>query len=217
MEPATAVHEDRHGRILAELAGLSLALARDLQERALAAETAEEAARLATAFQHISRGVRQTLALELKVIRFRNELDREAKAAAAEAAEAARCHENFRAPAIRARRDSVAHAVERLIYCEPESEETDFDDRRALALQVRLNEWLALAGDRPDFTTTDEDALIIEACEMLGLDPGRLYVFEDEAEPSPDEPAAAFDPEAPAPELEAGVEAGRVPVLSDTS
>ena len=60
---AAAIPEDRHGRILAELAGMGLELARDLRERALAAETAEEATRLARAFQAISRGVRQTLAL----------------------------------------------------------------------------------------------------------------------------------------------------------
>ncbi|WP_334165496.1 hypothetical protein, partial [Phenylobacterium sp.] len=66
--------QDRHSAMLAELAAMSLTLARDLQNRALEADTPAEAAKLAAAFQRVARGLRQTLALELKVIRFRDEM-----------------------------------------------------------------------------------------------------------------------------------------------
>ncbi|HVI34393.1 hypothetical protein [Phenylobacterium sp.] len=77
--PIPAIAEDRHGRILAELAGLSLELARDLQARALAAESAEDAAKLAAAFHRTARCVRQCLALEAKLV---HDLAREARVAA---------------------------------------------------------------------------------------------------------------------------------------
>jgi hypothetical protein len=69
MDEPLHISETRHGKILAELAQLGLSLAKDLHARALDAESAEEAARLATAFHRISRGVRQTLALEAKLMR----------------------------------------------------------------------------------------------------------------------------------------------------
>jgi len=50
--------------ILAELSELGLALARDLQACALAADEASDKADLSLAFQRTSRSVRQTLALE---------------------------------------------------------------------------------------------------------------------------------------------------------
>lgn len=60
---------ERHGRMLAELGELGLSLARDLQGRALSAETPQEASQLADAFNRISRSVRQSLALEAKLLR----------------------------------------------------------------------------------------------------------------------------------------------------
>ncbi|MCR5879149.1 hypothetical protein [Phenylobacterium sp. J367] len=66
--------EDRHTVTLRALAGMSLELCRDLQQRALNAESPEDAVRLATAFHRVSRGLRQTLALELKLVRYKDEL-----------------------------------------------------------------------------------------------------------------------------------------------
>ena len=77
--PIAPIPEDRHGRILAELAGLSLELSRDLQARALAAETVEDATKLAAAFHRTARAVRQCLALEARLIHDRA---REARARA---------------------------------------------------------------------------------------------------------------------------------------
>src|SRR5690606_31011204 len=115
--PEAPIHDDRHGRILAEMAGMGLEIARDLRERALAAETA---VRLARAFHTVSRGVRQSLALELKVISFRNALHREVAEgeAQAKAAEAA-----ARAPRVDRRREEIGSRVEQLIYTEYEGYE----------------------------------------------------------------------------------------------
>jgi hypothetical protein len=172
MTPADATTEDRHGRILAELAGLSLELARDLQARATAAESGEEAARLASAFHQVSRGLRQTLALELKVIRFRGELAREAQAA--EAAEVRR-RVAVRDAAVEARRWEVASQVRPLIWTEREDELSDAKRAEAERLDLDFDGWLQEAQRRPDFLEVDVDDLIIEACEVLGFDTALLY------------------------------------------
>ena len=166
--------DDRHGRILAELAGMGLELARDLRERALAAETPEEATQLARAFHTVSRGVRQSLALELKVARFRAELAREDYSAAQ--AEAA-----VREPHIDRRREEIGREVERLIYTEYEGyEHAPWEDPRANRLQWKLNDWMKVASARPDFTTDDLDRQILAACEALGLDPARFATLDDD-------------------------------------
>jgi hypothetical protein len=60
---------ERHGRMLAELAELGLGLARELHGRAVDAESSQEKAQLADAFQRMSRSVRQSVALEAKLQR----------------------------------------------------------------------------------------------------------------------------------------------------
>ena len=62
---------ERSDTMLDELAKLGLVLARDLQQRALEAEDNDQAVRLATAFHHVSRSVRQSLALIEKLRRDR--------------------------------------------------------------------------------------------------------------------------------------------------
>src|SRR5215218_9053697 len=76
MATPTAMRE-RQDRILGELSELGLALARDLQARALAAETVAEAADLGLAFQRVALSVRQALALEAKLERDRQAAERE--------------------------------------------------------------------------------------------------------------------------------------------
>ena len=68
---------ERQERILAELSELGIALARDLQARALAAEDVATASELGLAFQRVSRSVRQTLALDAKLERDRQRAERE--------------------------------------------------------------------------------------------------------------------------------------------
>ncbi|MCR5880605.1 hypothetical protein [Phenylobacterium sp. J367] len=202
--------EDRHTVILRELAGMTLRLCRDLQNRALEAESSDEATRLAIAFHRVSRGLRQTLALELKLVRYKDGLlreaaDRDALARARLEAEQARAL----APggAVWKRKEAVASQVERLIF--DEYDPTDWDDgsddeetvayrRHQSAIERtfdRFSDWLQDAAARPDFTTADLDDLIVEGCEACGVDPARLYDFgegqgaaESEAEPPPSEP-----------------------------
>jgi hypothetical protein len=64
---------ERHGRILARLSELGLSLAETVHERALSAETPAQTAELGLAFHRISRSVRQTLALEAKLERDRQQ------------------------------------------------------------------------------------------------------------------------------------------------
>jgi hypothetical protein len=71
--PGASDMAERHGRILARLSELGLSLAETVHERALAAETTEETAELGLAFHRISRSVRQTLALEAKLERERQQ------------------------------------------------------------------------------------------------------------------------------------------------
>jgi len=58
---------ERHGRMLARLAELSLSAAEILHERLVTAETNAEARDLGLALQRVSRSVRQTLLLEAKL------------------------------------------------------------------------------------------------------------------------------------------------------
>lgn len=104
---------ERHGRTLAKLSELSLALAVDLQPRALAAEDTDEATELANAFQKVARGVRQTMALEAK-------LARDAQAAVRED----KIEDERTRPLRTAQRvTAVRKAVERMIWTEVESDE----------------------------------------------------------------------------------------------
>lgn len=187
--------EDRHTAMLRELAAMSLTLARELQQRALQAETPDEAVKLATAFHRVSRGLRQTLALELKVVRYRDDQAREAQAAAEAAAAAAR------PAAIERRREQVRHAASRAIWVEHErpdwqAEGEDFDlpepptDTRRLACDLHV--WLDRAVRRPDFLDAAFDDLVLEACDAIGADPAFIYGPTRAPAPKPDrEPAAA--------------------------
>lgn len=212
--PPTPVDDDRHGRILAELAGMGLEIARDLRERALAAETGEEATRLARAFQAISRGVRQTLALELKVARFRRELDREGRTAAQ--AEAA-----AREPLVDRRREAIGSRVEQLIYTEHEGYE--FEEAEAERLQWALSDWMEAASAQPDFTAADLDAQILDACRTIGLDPARFAILDAAERRAAPRRARPGDDEDDGWEDEAGDDADdeaagvRRPALADSS
>lgn len=176
--------EDRHTAMLRELAAMSLTLARDLQQRALQAETPDEAARLAAAFHRVSRGLRQTLALELKVIRYRDEAQREAGEVAAAA----------RPEAVAQRREAVRRTTSRAIWTERErpdwqAEGDGFDrpeppqDTRRLACD--LQRWLDRAVRRPDFLIADVDDLVLEACAAIGADPAFIYGPTRRPAPSP--------------------------------
>jgi hypothetical protein len=104
---------ERRNRVLDELSELSLAVARDLQARVLAAEEPEAAARLAHAFQGAARSVRQCLALEARLSR---DVQREAREDAAAQADVT-------AARLEAHRARVKATVERMVWTEIEGPE----------------------------------------------------------------------------------------------
>jgi alkanesulfonate monooxygenase SsuD/methylene tetrahydromethanopterin reductase-like flavin-dependent oxidoreductase (luciferase family) len=144
---------ERHGRILAELSELGLGLARELQGRALAAETPEAAADLADAFHRISRSVRQTLALEAKLERERRRRAQEDEI------------EELRQRPQRAERraNEVRKSVERLIWTEAENEEC------AEELLADLEDYLTWDMVSDTFLTEPLDVYVARVCKELGI------------------------------------------------
>jgi hypothetical protein len=196
--PADAPVQDRHSAMLAELAAMTLTLARELSNRALQAETVEDAVRLSTAFHRVSRGLRQTLALELKVIRFKDEAARDEAArdeaardeqgsAAAARNEAAvlALQADMKARAAAVRREKVRRRIEGAAWSEHEAPDWWPEDGSRPPrpprpgsddpLWDRLANFLDQAQRRPDFLTCDFDILVVQACDAIGLDARLLY------------------------------------------
>jgi len=166
MSADTPISETRHGLILAELAGLGLTLARDLHARALEAETGEEAAKLAGAFHRISRGVRQSLALEAK-------LERDQQA---DELQHAPLREKERLARVSRRHDQVFRAVERIVWSEAESHRVArgmVDDLRGLL----------------DFEALDDGFLAEPLADQIDRIRARFDLIGESEEPS-DDPAA---------------------------
>lgn len=113
MSSAPADMAARHRANLTELAELGMALARDVQGRAMAATDKKAKADLTLAFHRVSRSVRQTMALEAR-------LERDLRLALREAAgEAARAT----LERVQNKRALVRTAVERLVWTEVEDDE----------------------------------------------------------------------------------------------
>jgi hypothetical protein len=200
---------DRHSRMLADLAELTLTAARDLQVRLVKAETPSEAAELGLAFQRVSRSLRQTLLLEGKLAREHRAGDREEAAAAQKAREAG----------LRERKDRLRSAVTREIAeaCESLEEAEDF----ATSLEQMLDGYVL----DPEFADASLDELAEVICQDLGLpaladepdaaegpdeidaaepqDEAPLEDAPSEVAAAPDGPAAPPEPEPPEPEPQA--------------
>jgi hypothetical protein len=179
--------------MLGELAELGLMVARELAVRTRESEDVDQTVALAGAFQKVSRVVRLTLALDVKLQR---DFVRDAQAAAREAQEvdaeaAARDRaEAPRAPPspIEARKSRVRNLLGRLIWneCEGESEDYDvlFDD-----LSARLDE----AALSDDFETLPIETLARRVIADMGLS-GELTLSLCET-PAGDGPAPQRTPE----------------------
>jgi hypothetical protein len=143
---------ERHAPILAELAALGLSLARAAHEEALAAETPAAKAEMTLAFHRISRSVRQTLALEAKLARDRQQQQREVRAETV----------NQKEKAVYRRRSQVRLAVERLIWTEAEGQEAErlFSDLDDILEEEVLYD---------SFTVDPVEAHIARICTALGL------------------------------------------------
>lgn len=107
---------ERHARAFAELSELGMALARDLQARALAAADDDTAQALGRAFHAVARTVRQTMALEAR-------LARDAVRHAREAAEAAEIAGRDRPARSEKRRAEIREVLVRHIWTEAENED----------------------------------------------------------------------------------------------
>ncbi len=124
---------ERHALILAELSELGMGFARDARRDAEAAETPEERARAALVFQRVSRSIRQSLALEAKLVR---DARREERDAAREDAERRRDQ-------TRERRQRLRDGVEALVWREAEAmddaEEDAFLDEIEACVDAELD------------------------------------------------------------------------------
>ncbi len=176
MSDATEITE-RRNRILAELSERGLTLARDLHERALAAETTEEACNLGLAFHRISRSLRQTLALEARLERDRRRQDHEDRAEAARQ-DQARVHR---------RRSQLRLAVERAIWTEAEGEEAE-------RLIDELDDVLEAEVLADGFGTDPVDVHIARLCADFGLAAPGLDDHKDD-----EDDTIAFDTADPPP------------------
>jgi hypothetical protein len=168
--PSASDMAERHGRILAELAELGLSLARGLHARAEAAETPQDAERLALAFHGLSRSVRLTLALEAR-------LERERLKAAREDQDHMARETRSR---VYVRKAQVRAAVTRQVLAETEGEDAE-------ALLDGLRERQEEEALYEAFAQGPVEACIARIRSGLGLAP----------EPSAPEPSAN-DPQPPA-------------------
>ncbi|MDB5417322.1 MAG: hypothetical protein JWP50_741 [Phenylobacterium sp.] len=131
--------------------GLELAL--KMQDDAMAAATANERARLGAAFHRISRGVRQTAALRVKLAAdaTRGEREQAAEVVRLETARVAR------------RKDQVTATVQRLIWTEAESDDSRED------LKADLEDLLDIEALDEAFPNEALDLQVARICETLGL------------------------------------------------
>jgi hypothetical protein len=139
-------------KMLGELAEMALVLARDLQQAALAAKTADEKVRLADAFHKVGRGVRQSLALHAKMERDVQAAEREPPTPPADQIKARR----------EGRAARIKSEVERLIWTEREKLEEE-----PYVLRARLTQLLAVESRAETFLDTDPDLQVARLCQAL--------------------------------------------------
>ncbi|RAK53653.1 hypothetical protein DJ017_03475 [Phenylobacterium soli] len=137
---------------LSRLFRLGMELAERIQQDAMEAEQPETRAKLAAAFHRISRSVRQTAALKLR-------LEREAKRAVREDQAAVRAD---RERQVDLRKTRIKARVEQLIWTEYEGE--DADRRESI-----LEDLLDADALEDDFLDLSPEAEIARLCMDLGL------------------------------------------------
>ena len=175
---------ERHGRVLERLSELGLSLAETAHEKALAAETPAELRDMALTFHRISRSVRQSLALEAKLVREGLQAERVQRAADDQARDIAQLEAARR---VRDRKESVTAELNPLIWTEADEDEDEAD-----ALFCDLKDLLEQAADEPGFLETPIDTLVARLAADLRLGA--------EAPPYPGEgPGAPIAPPPPPP------------------
>ncbi len=114
---------ERHGRTLARLSELGLALAERVQEKALAADDPKSSADLGLAFHRIARTVRQSIALEARLVRDAERAERELRKDEDARRELVREVVRRDPRQIARRKENVREAVLKVIWDEIEDEE----------------------------------------------------------------------------------------------
>jgi hypothetical protein len=186
---------ERHGRVLARLSELDLAQAEQLHVQALAAEDPKTSAELGLTFHRLARSVRQSIALEARLVRDAARAEREA-ALEAERLRKAAPRDSVR---ILQRKAAVQAAVERIIWDEREGEEAE-------TLVDLLEERLEIAALSDDFGLEALEAQVARVCADFGLplpggerpqDPRKADEagegIEYDAAPPPDKPGGGPD------------------------
>ena len=186
---------ERHGRVLADLAEIGMAIAREVQAGVLAAETPAAKAEAAALFPPVARAVRQCVALEAKLRRDLARQDREARQEA----------DREIAHAIRRRKAQVRLHMHRAI-CNafPEALEEDDGEGPPDEILMRFED----LRDRLDDEVLDADfALrpfheVIEGLHRsLKLPPPQILADEEDPDdPDEDDPEAGDPEESPPPE-----------------
>lgn len=147
---------ERHARVLGEVAEICLVAAREMQARLLAAEEAAEAVQVAGALHKLTRSVRQSVALEAKLV---HDAAREARAAEAAGQAAA---EVERAERTERRKQLLNMAVERAIWRE-------FEDLEAERLLDVMDDAIGQLALFDDFLDRDPNQQIVDLCRDLGV------------------------------------------------
>ncbi|RAK50919.1 hypothetical protein DJ018_17280 [Phenylobacterium deserti] len=142
--------------MLAEVADLCLTAAREAHARLLETPEPDAFADLASALHKLTRSVRQSVALEAKLVR---DAAREARAAEAAARETA---EVEREAGVERRKDLLNLAVERAIWRETDG----LDAERRLDVLGDAIEQLSLCDD---FLSRDAKQQIADLCHELGV------------------------------------------------
>lgn len=164
---------ERHGRVLARLLELGLALAERVQEQALAAPDAKSAADLGLAFHRIARTVRQSIALEARLVRDAERAERELQRDADVRHDLLREILPGEPREIARRKDEVREAVQKVIWDEMEDEEErDY-------LTDLLEERLAIGARDPGFCVESLEAHIDGMLADFGL-AGHILRDDDE-------------------------------------
>ena len=143
---------ERHARVLAELAELCLASARDLAAKQLATEDPTETAVLASALHKVGRSARQCLALEARLVRDAQRALREDRDDAAKQ----------RTVQTKVRRAKVRGALNQLVWDE-------YEDDEAEALELVISGRLDAEELADSFTTEPLDAQVERIRKSIGL------------------------------------------------
>jgi hypothetical protein len=152
--PAGLPPDDPYDPYLREIAGLSVSLARELHSRAVEAEDNDQCARLAAAFQKVSRGLRQTIALAAKLERDHARAEREDRDDG----------ERRQKARLAARRTRLQRCAERICWDEAET------DDHAADLLEELDIILDAGSEAEEFLTEPVEAQIERIREALGLE-----------------------------------------------